>query len=460
MGRIFVSAGQSDLPQQQDLNSVGLTTTAGKEMIGVRDLVVQNLRSRNYEAVAVPDALGSSQMMDWLNHRARPGDVALEIQVAPLYETNTRGASVFYIANNEIRKSQAEQLLQTYLRRVPQLSSRGVKSDIYADLGQASFCRQAMIPALQFELGSITHPEDRQMLQAQRQEVAFGIAEGLANWSRSVAPFLPKSLAESGGEVGYSPIDLVVNGAAYDDRGVLVDGNAYIPIDLIDQLGLMDQPGMDLTCYHSLRRIQYGGRVLIRAIDLREFNISVRPKQEGLNYQLALRSALSLHPSQFDRIMGQGVTSEVQMIMFLKSNRAEGSHLTDLPKLYREEANLEGVNYDIAFAQLCLETHFLRFGGSNPPEQNNFGGLGAIGSDQGASFSSPRMGVRAHIQHLKAYASHQPLVQAIVDPRFAYVRRGIAPTLQQLSLRWSADPTYHQKLLSILRRLYESAGFF
>jgi hypothetical protein len=64
------------------------------------------------------------------------------------------------------------------------------------------------------------------------------------------------------------------------------------------------------------------------------------------------------------------------------------------------------------------------------------------------------------VQHLKAYASTEPFVQAIVDPRLNSIRRGIAPSLNQLSGRWAPDPQYHLRTLSMLRRLYESAGFF
>ncbi|PSB14269.1 cell wall hydrolase [filamentous cyanobacterium CCP1] len=453
MGQIFISAGRTDFPGQGDRNEIVLAITAVKEMMVARDLIVQNLRSRNYEALTVPDDLDTPETVRWINRHARPGDVALEVHANPLTEL-TRGAAVFYITHNETRRTQAEQLLQAYLRRVPQLASRGAKPDIHAPLGQFTFCRQVSIPSLLLEVGSFAHPDDRRILQAQRQDTAFGIAEGLANWSRSVVS-LTFSESEPDTSTEYSPIDLTLNGAATDEQGILIHGNAYIPVDLIDQLGI------DLPLDDSIRRIGYGNRTFVRAIDLREFNISVRPSNELLSQGLSLRSTLSLHPSQFESIMGQGVTSEVQMLMFLKSNSAEGlSRFPDLPKLYREEANLEGVNYDIAFAQLCLETNFLRFGQTLKPEQNNFGGLAAIGSSEGASFSTPRIGIRAHIQHLKAYASTQPLVQAIVDPRFPSIRRGIAPHLHHLSGRWSADLNYHKKLLTILRRLYESTGFF
>jgi hypothetical protein len=159
--------------------------------------------------------------------------------------------------------------------------------------------------------------------------------------------------------------------------------------------------------------------------------------------------------------MGRGNTSEVQLMMFLKANNENAlTQFPDLPKLYREEAAIEGVNYDIAFSQACVETNFLRFGSQIKPSQNNFGGLGDVGgSPEGATFPSARLGVRAHIQQLKAYASLEPLVQEPISPRFRFVTRGIAPLVAQLSGRWSADLDYGDRILAVVRRLYESAGF-
>lgn len=164
---------------------------------------------------------------------------------------------------------------------------------------------------------------------------------------------------------------------------------------------------------------------------------------------------------QIDRIMGGGITSEVQLLRLLRLNNAPLNIYGDLPTIYREEAAIEGVNYDIAFCQMCLETGFLQFDGDVKPEQNNFGGIGAIGNGiRGDSFSDRRIGVRAQIQHLKAYATTQPLVQPLVDPRFSLIKRGTAPLLSQLSGRWAEDLNYDKKIMSILRRLYQLSGFF
>lgn len=448
MGRIFLAGGQSSLRTDHlDLNLAASWIMEAQEVSAVRDLVVQILRSRHYELLLVPSDLSLEQAVDWINIRSQRGDVALQL-CADALDRTTRGAIVFYIANNQQRKMQAEQLLQAYLRRMPHLPSRGAKSDGQTDLGQLAFCRQVIVPSLQITLGSLIDLDDRRLLQTQRQDVALGIAEGLAAWSHAVSPDRATLLPAS-----YPTVDLRVNGATCEDKGVLIEGNAYIPVDLLDLVGL------DLSSDLDIRRISYRNIAFVRAIDLQACNVFIHLEENNNARTLVIRSGSS---STTEQIMGQGQISDVQMMVFLKSQYADGlTRFPELPKLYREEASIENVNSDIAFAQMCVETGFLRFGKTVKPEQNNFAGLGAIQSGlEGASFSTPRIGVRAQIQHLKAYASSEPLVQAIVDPRFHCVRRGIAPTLKQLSGRWTGDPQYHQRILSVLRRLCESAGFF
>jgi len=156
-------------------------------------------------------------------------------------------------------------------------------------------------------------------------------------------------------------------------------------------------------------------------------------------------------------IMGKGVASIEDMSAFLLSINpgAEISFVEALAFIYTEEAAVEGVNHDVAFAQMCLETGFLRFGGLVTPDMNNFCGLGAIGPGQnGERFPNPRTGVRAHVQHLKAYATDAPLNQELVDPRYRYVRLGSSPAIRGLSGTWAADRDYAVKIKDIIDRLY------
>jgi len=163
-------------------------------------------------------------------------------------------------------------------------------------------------------------------------------------------------------------------------------------------------------------------------------------------------------PEQPGLIMGKGLTSAENMEGFLLRNnpQVDSAYVQVLAQIYIEEAAFEGVNHDIAFSQMCLETGFLRFGGLVQPEWNNFCGLGAIGPEQpGLVFPDPRTGVRAHIQHLKAYATEEPLKGELVDPRYRYVRKGSSPAIEGLSGTWAVDRMYAVKINDILQRLYD-----
>ncbi|BAY08883.1 hormogonium tapered terminus morphoprotein TftA [Calothrix sp. NIES-2098] len=447
MGRIFISAAHGGKEAGGiDPGTIAGGTTEAREMILLRDLIVTELRARNFEVLSVPDDLSAADTIAWINSRGRSTDVALEIHADAASNPSVRGASVFYIANNNQRKSNAELLLVGLLRRVPQIPNRGVKPDTDSGLGRLIFCRQTAIASLLMQVGFLSSPEDRALLQNRRRDFALGIADGLASWSRAIDPN-----QGTPSEPTYPPINININGQKYSEQGILINGNAYIPIDLVDRLRV------DLSKIPEVRRITYHKVVYVKAIELRDFNVSVG--WDAATRTVSLRSILVVCSGQFDRIVSNGNTSEVELQVFLRNNNENALvKFPDIPKLYREEASTEGINYDIAFCQMCVETGFLRFGSDIKPEQNNFAGLGTIGgSSQAASFESARIGVRAHIQHLKAYASLEPLVNEVVDPRFRFVTRGIAPLIDQLSGRWSADLDYGAKITAMLKRLYESA---
>jgi hypothetical protein len=159
-------------------------------------------------------------------------------------------------------------------------------------------------------------------------------------------------------------------------------------------------------------------------------------------------------------ILGKGQISPEQLSAFLQNhnNLLEKTFTDEFALIYREEAAFEGVNHDVAFAQMCLETGFLFFGNLVTPDMNNFCGLGAIDEEhRGESFPDVRTGIRAQIQHLKGYATTAALNQKIVDPRYRYIRKGLSPTIDGLAGTWALDPEYADKITDILHRLYTFA---
>ncbi|MBN1434799.1 glucosaminidase domain-containing protein, partial [Candidatus Fermentibacterales bacterium] len=135
---------------------------------------------------------------------------------------------------------------------------------------------------------------------------------------------------------------------------------------------------------------------------------------------------------------------------------ADEDRVALLAVLYIEECAFEGVNSDVAFAQMCLETGFLRFGGLVTEDMCNFCGLGATdAAHPGLRFPDERTGVRAHVQHLKAYGSTEPLVGGQVDPRYELVvPKGKSPTIWGLAGTWASDSHYGEKLAEMLGRMY------
>lgn len=161
-------------------------------------------------------------------------------------------------------------------------------------------------------------------------------------------------------------------------------------------------------------------------------------------------------------LMGKSECTIRQMRAFLKAkNPTIDKKYLALPQIYLEEGKKEGIRGDLAFAQSLWETNFFRFGGDVHSHQNNFAGLGAVGhKNKGLTFPSPRLGIRAQIQHLKAYAvPNAKLKNPCVDPRFKKVKKHTS-TLEGLSGKW-AVPGYDTKKyrnLKIAKRRHDSYG--
>ena len=149
-------------------------------------------------------------------------------------------------------------------------------------------------------------------------------------------------------------------------------------------------------------------------------------------------------------------TYELEQFFLAQNPKADKAKVRRLAGYYVTEGRFEGINSDVAFVQMCLETGFLRFGGLVKPWFNNFCGLGAMNkANPGEKFSSEAIGVRAHIQHLHAFATKdKKLRNKLVDPRYKYVQpRGKAPTIWKLAGTWAMDKNYGNKLDALLKEL-------
>jgi N-acetylmuramoyl-L-alanine amidase CwlA len=189
-------------------------------------------------------------------------------------------------------------------------------------------------------------------------------------------------------------------------------------------------------------------------LTMQQFRKDIRAAMEGSTAEGSLTA-----------IMGKAVATADQMKSYLKKkNPSVAQCVLDMIPLYLSEGEAEGVRGDIAFAQSCLETGNFTFSGSAVTlSQNNFCGLGVTQRGKtGLSFESPQLGIRAQIQHLKAYASTDKLRNEKIDPRFRYVTRGCAPYVEWLGQKenpqgkgWAAGAKYGEKILSILKTVMD-----
>lgn len=170
--------------------------------------------------------------------------------------------------------------------------------------------------------------------------------------------------------------------------------------------------------------------------------------------------------NSYTKIIGDSVATAEQMVARVKNaNPNVSQSVIDMIPYYISEGKAEGIRGDIAFAQSCIETGNFAFPNCNVTlDQNNFCGMGVVADDsKGNSFDTPQLGIRAQIQHLKAYASTEALNGGCVDPRFTYVTRGCAPYVEWLGMKenpqgkgWASAKDYGSKILRVLDEIIQT----
>lgn len=143
-----------------------------------------------------------------------------------------------------------------------------------------------------------------------------------------------------------------------------------------------------------------------------------------------------------------------QLIVANNKNLPIGCSVGEIVDLYWEEAEREGIRPDMALSQALLETGYFNFGGAVEPWQHNFCGLGTVGNGvQGAAFKTTREGVRAHIQHLLAYTSHDLPKTKLIDPRYEKahnlrLQKGLITKWSGLNWTWAMGGEYAEKVIN------------
>lgn len=172
-------------------------------------------------------------------------------------------------------------------------------------------------------------------------------------------------------------------------------------------------------------------------------------------------------------ILGESDVSVQQMVDYFEASGEEypekalsaggADSIETFCQMYYEEAEAEGVRAEVAFAQTMKETGFLQYGGDASIEQFNFAGIGTTGNGEpGNSYPDVRTGIRAQIQHLKAYATADALEQECVDERYSYVKKGSAPYVEWLGqqenpkgLGWATGDNYGYDIVGMIEDMKE-----
>ncbi len=170
-------------------------------------------------------------------------------------------------------------------------------------------------------------------------------------------------------------------------------------------------------------------------------------------------------------IMGTSSVTVEQMISYFNTgnvpypteqlSKGGADSIETFCQMYYEESTAEGVRPEVAFAQTMKETGWLQYGGDASIEQFNFAGLGTTGGGvPGNSYPDVRTGIRAQIQHLKAYATADALTQECVDDRYEYVMKGSAPYVEWLGQNenpqgqgWATAENYGYSIVDMIHKM-------
>ncbi len=158
-------------------------------------------------------------------------------------------------------------------------------------------------------------------------------------------------------------------------------------------------------------------------------------------------------------LAGDAEVTLEQALQWATSCRAQ-QRFIDVAPLYWQYGSLNGIRPEVLFAQAAYETGFGRFSGIVPPEYNNWAGIKVASSngnepEDHEQFATPDDGVRAHFNHIAAYAGLPPVGEP--HGRYHVVARaswaGTVETVEQLSGRWAPSPTYHERIVAMIEEM-------
>lgn len=322
--------------------------------------------------------------------------------------------------------------------KLNQLKDRGKKKANFHVL------RESSMPAMLSENGFIDNPQDTALMK--QTSWSQNVAQGHANGIAKAFNLTPKSTVPPG------TIYKVIAGS------FKLRENADKRVELLKSAGIDSFVTTTSISGETRYRVQAGAFTSRTNAETRLQEM----KNAGIADAFISAETGGTPPPPEEptgySIMGPTSLSPEHMNLFVKTINPNA---IEIGKYYLTFGEYYGIRGDVAFAQALYETDYFRFTGLVQPEQNNYAGIGATGpGNPGSSFKTPEEGVLAHLQHLFAYASTDPLPNQypLVDPRFDLVTRGSAPTWTALNGKWAVPgTTYGQSILELYVRMVNFA---
>ncbi len=155
-------------------------------------------------------------------------------------------------------------------------------------------------------------------------------------------------------------------------------------------------------------------------------------------------------------IFGTNQATADRMYAYIKSQNS--SFDREISDAFYELSQIYGIRGDIALCQSIIETGWFKYTGGTAvtADDHNYCGLGVTTLGiKGCQFETVEDGVHAQLQHLWAYATTASLPSSVtlIDPRFKYVSRGVAPTWEALSGKWSTQSNYGEAILEMFDKM-------
>jgi len=159
-----------------------------------------------------------------------------------------------------------------------------------------------------------------------------------------------------------------------------------------------------------------------------------------------------------EKIEGKGTLTPAAIVQFImeRNSNYSRSFLEGFIGAYFKEAGILGINPDLAIAQMCYTTKFLK--NSDIMSTHNYAGFSTMPA--GGRFNNQAEGIQAHIQHLKGYANEKYKPILIFDPRWDKISnfRGTVDNLDGLAKMWSPTNIYYaDEISNIINDMRRSA---